>query len=525
MTTRSKVHQETTPPVTRPRPLVEGPGAPETTWEEIGFAEFPIVTTALKRPAFDTFEFGERIGTNPETGQPLERKWKMTSTEVYGLPRLPDLDVFVALLKLAERHNYERRLIITTAKEICDLSGLTPGGTTYERIRDGLRRFANTLYTAVGVFWNRGAKQPVLSEEWSIVDELRLLPDFQDPAIADGLPPSYVLLGTKFLNRLRIGQLKPLDLALWRQLPPGLAKPVFRYLDKNLHRKDSHEIGLLKLGQRIALTGRYNRAQLRRLYHKPLTSLVDVGFLSDFRFEKTKSADDPEKVVVFPGPRARTRARTSQRPSTTQEPPNDAPRASSVRNSALPEVPPDAITEVVAYFSEVFHGVAKVDATPSELAAAQELVTRCGGSIEDAKASIDLAYKESRHWTPPASNFRAVLTNDFPERGAAHRKEQLERQERAEQERREQEAIEAARRELGAEARQRFEALSDDEREQLVNAQASKLVEMYHRSREWPADRVREWAVGQARIEYQKTNLPTVAQWRAGIRTKPTSSS
>jgi len=80
-----------------------------STWEEIGFADFPIVTTSLKRPPVDTLEFVERIGKD-EHGQPVNRSWKMVGSKEYGLPRLPDLDVVVAILKLLERHAYEKKL-------------------------------------------------------------------------------------------------------------------------------------------------------------------------------------------------------------------------------------------------------------------------------------------------------------------------------------------------------------------------------------------------------------------------------
>src|SRR5580765_4880838 len=103
----------------------------DITWEEIGFAEFPIVTTSLKRPPFNTLQFIEAIGKGV-AGEPLHRTWKMVSSSEYGLPRLPDLDVFVAILRGLERHGYEKKLIPCTAREICADVGLTPGGETYK---------------------------------------------------------------------------------------------------------------------------------------------------------------------------------------------------------------------------------------------------------------------------------------------------------------------------------------------------------------------------------------------------------
>ena len=59
-----------------------------TTKEEIGFAEFPITTTAKRRPPFDTLEFIERVGTDPQTREGLYRTWKMVASKQYGTASL-----------------------------------------------------------------------------------------------------------------------------------------------------------------------------------------------------------------------------------------------------------------------------------------------------------------------------------------------------------------------------------------------------------------------------------------------------
>jgi hypothetical protein len=192
------------------------PERADTTWEEIGFAEFPIVTTSLKRPPSDTLEFIEPIGKDAE-GNPLHRTWKMVSSSEYGLPRLPDLDIFVAILKALERHNYEKKLIPCTAADICADVGLTPGGETYQRVKAAFLRFQTTDYVAQNVFTDPKTKNRVVSEGWSIIADHRIVTDAAKPS-SDGLPPSFFAVSSTFLNRLRQGQRKQVDLGFWRQL-------------------------------------------------------------------------------------------------------------------------------------------------------------------------------------------------------------------------------------------------------------------------------------------------------------------
>lgn len=303
----------------------------DRTWEDIGFAEFPVVTTALKRPPFNTLEFTDKIGVGKD-GRPIYRTWQIVGSEEYGLPRLGDLDIFIAILKLLERHNYEKKLVPCTAKDICEIAGIARGGQTYQRIREAFLRFQTTSYVAKNYFTDPATGDRVLSEGWDIITDHRIVADSSAGQSLDGLPPSYFAVSNTFLARLRGGKLKPLDLALWRELPLGLEKPLFHYLDKNLYRKSAHEVGLRKLSQRIGLTGTYDLAQLKRRLTKPLSTLTDKHFLREFRFERSKMPADPWKLVALPGPRARgtVRGGIEQRDAARR-----APESRISRNSAI----------------------------------------------------------------------------------------------------------------------------------------------------------------------------------------------
>src|SRR5262245_17519645 len=165
------------------------------TWEEIGFAEFPLVVTSLKRPPFDTLVFVEELGPD-EKGDPINRTWKMVGSAEYGPSRLPDLDIIMAIFKLTEQTNYRERVIPCTLKNICDIAGLRPGGMTYNRIKDGFKRLATTTYVAERVFKDPKTKVPIQFETWEFITESH----FTESAAA---LPSYFEVGKRFLDRLK----------------------------------------------------------------------------------------------------------------------------------------------------------------------------------------------------------------------------------------------------------------------------------------------------------------------------------
>lgn len=507
MTTTSDQQQQPLP--------VETAGT-DSTWEEIGFAEFPIVATSLKRPPLDTIEYVEPLGYN-EKREPLTRTWQVVGSTEYGRPRLPDLDVFIAILVLLQRQSYTKKLVLCSVKDICDIVGLTAGGETYKRVRMAFIRFQTTSYIAKNVFTDPRTKQRVISEGWSIISDHRLIPDHVESSAGDGLPPSYFAVSAAFLNRLRTGQMKPVDLGLWRQLPLGLEKPIYHYLDKNLYGgKDRHEIGIKKFSERIGLTGKYDRSQLQRLYRKPLQNLVELGFLSEFKFERSKSSDDPVKVIVFPGPRARTQRRLTRALPIPE-------RVAQPVSEPTPKTPPQgSAQDLVRLFHELAHGAIPQTLSKSEVGKAQQLLD-IQGDQELARYTVEYACAQARLTGFAVQNFGAVFSNNYPDRARAQHQaeqEQLVRSRaQAEQARLEAEYHLWTNQELD----KRWQALGPETQEVAIKAADSQLEEKIGRrgmSVMTPTAR-RNTAERLARSKLD-SSLLSFEEWLAGH--KPTTS-
>jgi hypothetical protein len=395
------------------------------TREYIGFAEFPIVTTSIKRPRHTTIECTEVIGTS-QAGLPIVRTWQVVGSLEYGLPRLPDLDVFVGILKVLERYHYKSRIVPCTLGDICEIAGLARGGKTYQRIREAFLRFQTTSYIAKNHFLDPKTGERVLSEGWNIITDHRILFGAARREGGDGLPRSYFAVSDAFLNRLSEGQFKRLDLRFWRELGLGLEKPLFHYLDKNLYRKDKHEIGLIKLSQRIGTTGTYDIAQLKRLCARALARLVEKGFLRAFKFERAKSPLDRWKLVVYVGPRARGHVPVHSVDPAYQPTPEPSSPITRESDSAVPKLLPGlgpeprviseaSVTDLVLYFRERFHGTTQGSIDERERMSARKLLERCGGDVQRAMSCIRWT-RERAAWI---DNFAGLLTNNYPDRALA----------------------------------------------------------------------------------------------------------
>jgi len=510
-TTSSDTKQDYT--VTPHRQVLTPTRVSDTTREEIGFAEFPIVTAAVKRPPFNTLEFVEQVGL--VKGKPIYRTWKMVGSEEYGLPRLPDLDVFIAILRLAERHQYRKRVIMTTAKELCDIAGITPGGETYTRLKLGLNRFTTTSYVSDRVFKHPKSKQPILGEAWSIVAEFRLLPDIQDPAVADGLPPSYIMLGEKFLNRLRNGQLKSVDLALWRKLPSTLAKPLYHYLDKNLYKKTRFEIGTRKLAERIAITGKYNPSQRRRLFEVHAQTLVKHGVLDRFKFEPatSTSTSDPEKIVIFPGPHtlAKSTRKIVVEKSSTGTTPTEAMSKPSKGVSDEPAF------EILNYYAQVLPGASVTGRANERLA--RKLLDRCSGDIEKAKQVIVHFRREAAltNWENIHS-FAALFSHEekYIDKALNHEHHERRTDEAHAKQMREEKLLNEYHLHIAAELDQWEKDYPKDYAERLKGAKKAALSSQDRRFRRWTDDTLTSFARHRVRAQlHRELPLPKFDSFKA----------
>lgn len=489
---------------------------PDYTIEEIGLAEWPIVIASKKRPPVNTVEFSEKVGTDPETGEPLERSWKMLGSEDYGLPYLPDLDLFVSILQLAHRYEYQKPIVNTTAHELCALAGITPGGTTYQRMLAGLNRFKFSGYAADRVFHKPGARTPIIGEAWSIISNFRLLPDYQDPDIRDGMPASYLHIDIRFLNRLRNGQQKPLDLVIWRQLGSGLAKPLYRYVHKNLYNKDRYEIGTQKLVSRIGVLTAYNPAQRKRLLRPHIQRLVDCGILHrSSTFEKSQMSHDPEKVIFFPGPEARKTRRKGKRAITPTIEAKQLPESLSAPNL---EAVSSAYPTLMAHFSSLNQfQTERARTTRSEREVLRQVLDHADGDLEAAKYIISYALEK---W-PGMKTIRGVLENGYPEQALGERKQREQRAKESAERRQRDEEYQRAMEARFEEGKRRFLELSEEAQEELMAEHKEKLVRHIkdRTSSSFTPDKIIRIARGAAIKEFVDKELP-VGEWMDDWREK-----
>jgi len=391
--------------------------------EPIDLAEWPVVTLA-HAPIRDRVVIENVLGADAD-GNGIPQGWELALRDAaLGAPIAGDQDVYVAIMALLHETDFRERVLRITRADLCRVLEWQPSDKKYLRIQQSLSRFRNVTYKGTNIF-----KDPKTGERFGYV-EFGFVDSFafsdRPPKRAKGadqpeLPLSYVRLADEFLILCRHAHLKLINLDFYRSLSRPETRWLYRFLDKNLYKRNEYRIGLSKLRRKQGLLSTLDPKYIKRDHQPRLEELKAKGFLRDFRFEKGSDHDDPWQIWVLKNPAFGVR-RAAQRLS-DMEPAEDtksAPESRSATNSALQEsgsIGPAG--ELVRYFHERFPSAAGSIGSKSEMSKATELLARCEGDVVKAKHCVDWTRKEAERTNFGIQHFSALLLNGYPERALA----------------------------------------------------------------------------------------------------------
>jgi hypothetical protein len=283
-----------TPPARKkkePRPL-------DISRDELNLAEYPLSLVSKRIPeGVKHIEYEDWVTIE---GQQRRVRWLVSSTAVYGLPAGADQDILVALLQVAyERGFKDQHIPIPSTYGFLKQLGWDDRQESYQRLMKGLERWAGVTVYAENALWSRKDRSYVKKKTFGILKyEIieRKLPDGRTVPVL-----GHVTFDDELWRSIREGNIKSLDLHLYRQLPTPLARRLFRYLDKKRYRGRFFSMNLVKLGAKLGLAQaalkRYTPGKLRQLLTPALESLKERGFLASYSYQP--GAVGQKLAVVF----------------------------------------------------------------------------------------------------------------------------------------------------------------------------------------------------------------------------------
>jgi Replication initiator protein A len=265
--------------------------------DEMNLAEFPTaILTTRAIGGIKTLRFRDSHGELTVTG-----------SDALGLPTPIDTDVMVALIEMTKNKNrFSDAKVNFTRYELIRLIGWANVGSSYERLKESLDRWAGVLLIYDGCWWDNRLKRYV-SKTVHIVEDV-LIADGKMKTEKDGqqhtVPLSSFSWSSHFMESFQANNLKSLDTVFYFSLKLPSSKQLFRFLDKRFGSGRSEwTFDLEQLAfEHVGLSRNYDPPKIKEKLGKAIDELEDKGFLKPLtREERYFKTGDVWRIRLLDG--------------------------------------------------------------------------------------------------------------------------------------------------------------------------------------------------------------------------------
>jgi len=264
--------------------------------DELNFAEFPLASLADHVPEDQkTLQFVDTIFDEGKN-QPVTRKLTISASDEYGLPRALDEEVILGLIQLTNRQCFRDRKVHFSSYELINLLGWNEGAKSYKRIEEALKRWLGVTLYYDRAWWSKEEKCWV-NENFHVLDSVTIFDKERREAKKKtksddpNAGRSYFVWNEIVFRSFQAGNLKEIDLDIYRQLKSSISKRMYRFLDKRFYQRSNLEFDLSTFAfEHIGISRSSTLSEVKRLLLKPIGELEGIGFLKPLskeeRFQK-----------------------------------------------------------------------------------------------------------------------------------------------------------------------------------------------------------------------------------------------
>jgi plasmid replication initiation protein len=255
--------------------------------DEMNLVEFPFATLSHKTTLGSIKCVRWIAGAD---GQRRKQSWIVQGGSASGLPTEFDERVYVALMALTHEQGFASRKVPLSVYRLLTLMGESTDGAHYRSIERSLERLLRASIVAEGAFWDAERGELVHQASGFHLLERYWLAYQEDDAAAserEGVP-GYIVWGEEVWRSLRSGYLKQLDLETFYQLRTPIARRLYRFLDKKLHRNRRLEIDIFQLSQQLGMAYYRYPAKVKEKLQPGIDELMAIGFLARAEIIKVK---------------------------------------------------------------------------------------------------------------------------------------------------------------------------------------------------------------------------------------------
>jgi hypothetical protein len=260
--------------------------------DELNFAEFPLASLADRVPEGQKkLEFHDTI-FDQSIGQHITRKLTIAASDMYGLPTALDEEVILGLIQLTDKQRFTSRTVYFSSYELIKLLGWSDSAKSYRRIDESLKRWVSITLFYDKAWWSK-EEQCWVNESFHLLDSVTIY-DKERRANKKSLNPgdenagrSHFVWNDIVFRSFKAGNLKEIDLDIYKQLRSAISKRMYRFLDKHFYRRAHLEYDLLRFAyDHVGILRTTPVAEVKRLFAKPLLELEGMGFIKPLSKEE-----------------------------------------------------------------------------------------------------------------------------------------------------------------------------------------------------------------------------------------------
>lgn len=269
--------------------------------DELNLAEFPLSVISQRRGDDDAKvrTFSDEI-FDKAIGQTVKRTVTIAGSADYGLPNSTDEEVLLALIQFTKRERFSSKRVFFSRYDLLRLLGWEDTGYYYNRLKRAL-----ATWLGVTVKWEK-AWRNYTSDKASWADKgflkgITLIQDCELRTQSSLTADCYFTWSEEFWGSLRSGNLKGLDFGIYRGLSAGIAKRMFRFLDKRFYTSSKLTFDLAVFAyEKIGISRSCSIYNAKQNLQPAIDELERLGFLAALpREERFRKRRKGEWEVVF----------------------------------------------------------------------------------------------------------------------------------------------------------------------------------------------------------------------------------
>ena len=250
--------------------------------DEMNFAEFPLSTLADRDPAGKKSLVFERPVRGKRSSPDVKKRLTISASAEYGLPTALDDEVILGLIQVTRANDFASPKVFFSRYELIRLLGWQEGGKSYRRLEKSLKLWLGVTLYYDNAWWDKQARAWG-DEHFHLLDNLVLYGNStkrRNGRLSDGdTRRSSFTWNAVVFRSFQGGNLKKLDMDLYRRLKRPTAKRMYRFLDKRFWHSSRLVLDLRDFAHERLGMSRCDIGQVKRRLKAPILELEQAGFL------------------------------------------------------------------------------------------------------------------------------------------------------------------------------------------------------------------------------------------------------